>query len=110
MNQPLRYYSIGEVAEMIGESVSAVRYWSNNFPKHFKLLRNPKGNRRYTAGDIEKLKRIQYLVNVEGLTLSGVEKALAGDGRKIEKVDRNVQVLESLREIRTQLAEVKKFL
>ena len=110
MKQPLRFYSIGEVAEMIGENTSAVRYWSNTFPREFKLQRNPKGNRRYTAEDIEKLKRIQHLINVEGLTLSGVRKALAGDGRKMEKVDKDVQVLESLREIRGQLAEVKKIL
>ena len=111
MKQPLRYYNIGEVAEMLGENPSAIRYWSNTFPKQFKLQRNPKGNRRYTAEDIEKLKRIQYLINVEGLKLSGVAKTLAGDGRKtVEKVDRDVQVLESLREIRGQLLEVKKIL
>jgi DNA-binding transcriptional MerR regulator len=110
MTQPLRYYSIGEVSELIGESVSLVRYWSNTFPKQFKLPRSPKGNRRYTAGDIEKLKRIQYLVNVDGLTLAGVAKALEEENPKKKKVEKDVQVLESLKDIRARLVEVKKFL
>ena len=110
MLQPFRYYSIGEVAEMIGESTSLVRYWSNTFPKHFKLPRSPKGNRRYLLEDIEKLKRIQYLVNVEGMTLAGVSKALDEENPKRKKVDKDVQVLESLKDIREQLTEVKKML
>jgi DNA-binding transcriptional MerR regulator len=110
MKQPLKYYSIGQVAEMLNENISLVRYWSNRFPRHFKLPRSPKGNRRYTDDDIEILKRIQYLVNIEGLTLSGVDKVLSEEGPKKKKVDKDVQVLESLRDIREQLAEVKKFL
>ena len=110
MAHPLRYYSIGEVAEMLCESRSLVRYWSNTFPKQFKLPRSPKGNRRYTLEDIEKLKHIQYLVNVDGLTLAGVAKVLEEENPKRKKVEKDVQVVESLRDIREQLVEVKKFL
>ncbi len=110
MKQPLRYYSIGEVAQMLSENVSLIRYWSNTFPKHFKLLRSPKGNRRYTEGDIAKLKRIQHLVSVEGLTLQGVGKILDEENPRGRKADRDMRVLESLREVRQQLLEVKKML
>lgn len=99
------YYSIGEAAEIIGESTSLVRYWSNEFDKHFKLTRSSRGDRKYTAEDIDTLKQIHYLVNVKGLTLEGVDKALKSD--KV-KVDRDVKVLESLRNIRSQLEEIKK--
>lgn len=99
------YYSIGEAAEIIGESTSLVRYWSNEFDSHFKLTRSSRGDRKYTAEDIETLKQIHYLVNVKGLTLDGVDKALKADKGK---VDRDVKVLESLRSIKSQLEEIKK--
>ena len=101
------YYSIGEAAEMIGESTSLVRYWSNEFDSHFKLTRSSRGDRKYTAEDIETLKQIHYLVNVKGLTLEGVDKALKVNK---DKVDRNVKVLESLRNIKSRLEEIKKAL
>ena len=101
------YYSIGEAAEIIGESTSLVRYWSNEFGKHFKLTRSARGDRKYTADDIETLKQIHYLVNVKGLTLEGVDKALSGDKGK---VDRSVKVLETLKDIRSRLEEIKKSL
>ena len=101
------YYSIGEAAEIIGESTSLVRYWSNEFGKHFKLTRSTRGDRKYTADDIETLKQIHYLVNIKGLTLEGVDKALSEN--KV-KVDRNVKVLESLKDIRCRLEEIKKSL
>lgn len=101
------YYSIGEAAEIIGENTSLVRYWSNEFSRHFKLTRSTRGDRKYTAEDIETLKQIHYLVNVKGLTLEGVDKALAENKGK---VDRSVKVLESLRSIRSQLEEIKKAL
>lgn len=101
------YYSIGEAAEIIGESTSLVRYWSNEFGKHFKLTRSTRGDRKYTAEDIDTLKQIHYLVNVKGLTLEGVDKALSENKGK---VDRNVKVLESLRNIKGQLEEIKKAL
>ena len=101
------YYSIGEAAEIIGESTSLVRYWSNEFESHFKLTRSSRGDRKYTAEDIETLKQIHHLVNVEGLTLEGVDKALK---ERKKGVDKDVKVLESLKKIRLQLEEVKKAL
>lgn len=101
------YYSIGEAAEIIGESTSLVRYWSNEFDSHFKLTRSSRGDRKYTAEDIETLKQIHYLVNIKGLTLEGVDKALK-ENRK--GVDRNVKVLESLKNIRQQLEDIKNYL
>ena len=98
------YYSISEVAEILDESVSLVRFWSNSFPKYIKPHRNAKGNRQYTAEDIEVLKQIHFLVKEKGLTLEGAEKQLASDRAK---VDKSVKALESLKEIRAQLVEIK---
>lgn len=101
------YYSIGEAAREIGESTSLVRYWTNEFDRHFKVRRSSRGDRKYTAEDIDTLKQIHYLVNVKGMTLEGVDKALK---ESKSSVDRNVKVLESLKNIRDQLVEVKKAL
>ena len=51
------YYTISETAEILGESTSLVRFWSNSFPKYIKPYRNAKGNRMFTAEDIETLKQ-----------------------------------------------------
>ena len=99
-----RYYTIGEAAQILGESTSLVRYWSNEFSSHFKLQRSSRGDRKYTAEDIETLKQIHHLVNVQGLTLDGVDKALKGNKKG---VDKDVKVLESLKNIREQLLAVK---
>ena len=101
------YYSIGEAAQVIGESTSLVRYWTNEFDRHFKVKRSSRGDRKYTAEDIDTLKQIHYLVNVKGMTLEGVDKALKENKGA---VDRSVKGLESLKIIRDQLVEVKKAL
>ena len=101
------YFSIGEAAQAIGESTSLVRYWTNEFDRHFKVKRSSRGDRKYTAEDIDTLKQIHYLVNVKGMTLEGVDKALKENQGA---VDRSVKVLESLKTIRDQLVEVKKAL
>ena len=53
------YYSIGEVAEILGENTSLVRFWSNSFPAFIKPERNAKGNRKFTPEDLETLKQIE---------------------------------------------------
>ena len=101
------YYTIGEAAEILGESTSLVRFWSNSFPKYLKPKRNAKGNRLFTAEDMDCLKQIHLLVKEQGLTLEGASKRLAAERKA---VDGRVKALDSLKEIRKQLVEVKKSL
>lgn len=100
-------YTIGEVAEILGESVSLVRFWSNEFTKFIKPQRNAKGNRLYTKDDIEIFKHIHLLVKVEGLTLEGAAKRLKGDKKDVVN---KTKVLDSLKAIRQQLAEIRETL
>ena len=72
-----------------------------------KPKRNAKGNRLYTAEDLECLKQVHLLVKEQGMTLEGASKKLAADRKKIEG---KVKVLDSLKEIRKQLVAVKKAL
>ena len=98
------FYTIGEAAEAIGESVSLVRFWSNSFPRLLKPHRNAKGNRQYTADDIEVLKQIHYLVKDKGLTLEGAGKQIAASRASVSNP---VKALDSLKAIRAQLVEIK---
>ena len=100
-------YTIGEVADILGESVSLVRFWSNEFTKFIKPQRNAKGNRLYTKEDIETFKHIHLLVKVEGLTLEGAAKRLKGD--KKEVINKS-KVLDTLKAIRQQLSEIRETL
>jgi len=98
------YYTIGETASVLGESVSLVRYWSNTFEKFIKPYKNAKGDRMYHAEDIETLKQIHHLVKDKGLTLKGAEQQLLSDRSAVEA---RVKAIDSLRDIRAQLVEVK---
>lgn len=97
-------YTVGEVAEILGENTSLVRFWANEFPKFIKPQRNAKGNRLFTKEDVETLKHIHLLVKVEGLTHEGAAKRLKGDRKDLMN---KVRVLESLKKIRQQLAEIR---
>ena len=101
------YFTIGEVSEILGESSSLVRFWTNSFSRYLKPKRNAKGNRLYTQEEIEVLKQIHLLVKVQGMTLDGAAKKMSSDKKA---VDGKVKVLESLKSIREQLVEVRKSL
>lgn len=98
------FYTIGEVATILNESTSLVRFWANEFPKFIKPQRNAKGNRLFTEQDVKNLKTIHHLVKVEGLTLEGAGKRMkeliSGDVDKMK-------VLETLKQIRQQLTEIR---
>ena len=100
-------YTMGEVALLLGEQTSAVRYWSNYFDKFVKPQRNGKGNRLYRPEDVEALQQIQFLLKNQGLTLEGAKQRLTENRRS---VDRRVKALNELKEIRAQLVAVRKTL
>ena len=97
------YYKIGEVAGLLGEEVSTIRFWSDTFPRCIKPERNAKGNRLYHPEDLENLRLIHYLTRVEGLTLDGVARKLAEnrDGLQHKR-----QIVEKLYEIRARLSDL----
>lgn len=100
-------YTMGEVAQLLGENTSAIRYWSNYFERFIKPDRNAKGNRLYHPEDVETLQQIQFLVKKQGLTLEGAALRLQQDRRSVEK---QVKALTILKEIQAQLKAVRKAL
>ncbi len=101
------YYTIGEVAEILGENTSLVRFWAQKFPEYIKPARNKKGNRLFTADDLSNFRVIHYLVKERGMTLEGASKRLK-DNKTGE--DRRVDVVEILGNIRERLKEVSDML
>lgn len=101
------YYSIGEVAQALEESVSCIRFWTNSFPKQIHPRRTAKGNRQYSEEDIEALRKIKYLIKGQGMTLEGAEKQLSENGAKADKA---VKVADTLKAIRKQLVEIRETL
>ena len=100
------YYSIKEVAEMIGVPECTLRFWEKEIP-----LLKPKttGNnvRQYTDADIENVKAVYNLVKVRGFKLAAARKMLRENK---QDVDNNARLMESLIRVRDELKEMKKHL
>jgi DNA-binding transcriptional MerR regulator len=97
------YYTIGEVAKMLEVPVSTVRFWENEF-NILKPMKNKKGNRMFTLGDIKNLKIIHHLLKEEGMTIPGVRKRLSG---KWEETDYKYEINESLSKIKSLLLDLR---
>lgn len=97
-------YTIGEVASLLGESVSCIRYWTNSFPEQLAPKRNAKGNRLYSPDDLEVLRNVQYLLKDKGLTIEGAIRQFADDTSLVE---RRRKAVESLKGIREALVEIR---
>ena len=97
------YYKIGEVAAMLGEEVSTIRFWSDTFPRYVKPERNAKGNRLFHPEDVENIKLIHYLTRVEGLKLDGAARKLAENRAGLAH---KAQIVEKLYAIRAQLTDI----
>jgi DNA-binding transcriptional MerR regulator len=97
------YYSIGEVADMFDVNTSLIRYWEKEFDI-IKPKKNKKGNRYFTQEDIENFHIIYYLVKDLGMTLKGAKKKLQENK---EGTFYNFKIVESLKNIREMLLEIR---
>ena len=77
------YKTIGEVVEILGlkskksqsTATHTIRYWEKEFKQIKPKILN--GNRRYYDGkNIKLLKKIQFLLKEQGMTINGVKKIL----------------------------------
>lgn len=105
------YYTIGEVSEILKENASLVRFWAEKFPQSIKPARNKKGNRLFTARDVENFKLIHHFVKDLGMTLEGAERRMkdnaTGEDKRLEVITRLNSVKEKLQSVAMQIAEDK---
>jgi DNA-binding transcriptional MerR regulator len=97
------YYSIGEVAQMFNVSETLLRFWEKEFPT-IKPQKAGRGIRQYTKADIEQVKLVYHLVKERGMTLQGARDMIRRD--KSKTVNRNIEVIEKLKEIRSELQAI----
>ncbi len=97
------YYSIGEVAAMFNVSTSLIRFWESEF-EILQPKKNRRGVRLFTQEDIKNLKVIFHLVKERGFTLEGAKKKLK---QNPDDSIRKSEIVDSLKKIRSFLAEVK---
>ena len=97
------YYTVGDVAKILGENASLVRFWSDKFSAFIKPVRNKKGNRFFTQKDIGTFKMIYHLVKECGMTLDGAKARLK---QNLSGVDGRMEVIDRLRSIRAKLVAV----
>ena len=100
------YYSIGEVAVMFDVNKSLIRFWEKEF-NIIKPKKNKKGNRYFTEKDINNFKIIFHLVKERGYTLDGAKKKLRENK---EGTIKNVEIVNQLKDIRTQLVAIREVL
>lgn len=97
-----KYFSIGEVAEMLNVATSLIRFWESEFDI-IKPKKNRKGNRQFTREDIENVKLIYHLVKEKGYTLQGAKDLIKSSNGDMKD---KMEMLEKLREIRGFLESI----
>ena len=100
------YFSIGEVSAMFDVNKSLIRFWEKEF-NIIKPKKNKKGNRYFTEKDINNFKIIFHLVKERGYTLDGAKKKLRENK---EDTIKNVEIVNQLKDIRTQLVAIREIL
>ncbi len=103
MNSPVGikklYYSIGEIAAIVGEEPHVLRFWESEFDQ-LKPRRNRAGRRIYTKDDLMMVERIWHLLKVEKYTLEGAKQVLqrGGGPRGRDEMRRELQRLRAFLE------------
>ena len=103
------YYTIGEVSNLLKENASLVRFWAEKFPRFIKPARNKKGNRLFTAKDVENFKLIHHFVKDLGMTLEGAERRMkdnvTGEDKRLEVITRLSSIKGKLQSVIGQFTE-----
>ena len=97
------YYTMGEVTKMFEVNASQIRFYEREFDI-LQPKKNKKGNRLFSAEDVQNLKVIFHLVKEKGYTLQGAREYLKSNKSEIKE---NQKVIDSLERLKQFLIEVK---
>lgn len=98
-----KYFSIGEVAELLDVATSLIRFWESEFDI-IKPKKNRKGNRQFTREDIDNVKLIYHLVKEKGYTLQGAKDLLRNGNDSLKE---KVEIITSLKKVKKFLLEIR---
>ena len=100
------YYPIGEVAVWFNVNTSLIRYWEKEF-KQLQPRKTRKGDRLFRSQDIEFLKQIYFLLREKKYSIDGAKTYLKNNK---EKADKDMALLNSLKNIKSFLTHLKESL
>ncbi len=98
------YYTMREVAGLLGVASSTLRYWEKEFPQ-LAPERTESGQRRYTAASLETAKRIKELLHERGLKIEAAKEII---GTKRKHPPRNSYVCADRKDAVSLLCEAAK--
>lgn len=98
-----QYYSIGEVAEMMGLATSKLRFWESKFD-FLQPKTNSKGTRFYSQEDIKLLQLIAYYADEKGMTLEGIAAQIKKNKHKAQN---EYSVTEELAYLRDEIYAIR---
>jgi len=90
------YYNIDEISQIIGEHKHTIRFWESRISK-LKVLRTHSGHRLYDYENLLLLKKIKQLLDVQKLTLDGVEGYLSKS--KVKNISNSDKIKAELKDL-----------
>mgnify|MGYP001253409476 FL=1 len=90
------FYNIDEIAQILNEQKHTIRFWESRIAK-LRVLRTHSGHRLYNYENLLLLKKIKELVDVQKLTLDGVNEYFSKS--KVKKNTLNDSVITELRDL-----------
>ncbi len=103
-------YMISIAAELAGMHPQTLRIYEQR--GLIEPNRSPKGTRRYSQEDVERLRRIQELTSQLGMNLAGVERVFELEGeleqmrRRMDRLERRAEQLR--KEFEDEVARVRR--
>ena len=103
-------YMISVAAELAGMHPQTLRIYEQR--GLIEPQRSPKGTRRYSQEDVERLRRIQALTSELGMNLAGVERVFELEGelqqmrRRMDRLERRAEQMR--KEFEDEVARVRR--
>jgi DNA-binding transcriptional MerR regulator len=83
------FYNIDDVSQIVGEQKHTIRFWESRISK-LKVIRTQSGHRLYDYENLLLLKKIKRLLEIQKLTLDGVNDYLLASKLRKKSVDDNI--------------------
>ena len=98
------FYNIDEISQILGEQKHTIRFWESRIDK-LKITRTHSGHRLYNYENLLLLKKIKNLLEVQKLTLDGVNDYFSNS--KLKKYSLNDNVISDLKDLLNLLRSFK---
>lgn len=97
------YYSIGELSAYFDVTPATLRHWETMF-ETISPRKNKKGDRMYSAEDVEDIRLVHFLVKENGYTLCGAAEHIKTNKKALTH---RMEALRILRNVRAELEKLK---